>query len=142
MNSRVEEVVVQISRESARERARGFFLFRCLIPLFLFFLEIFISPTFSLKDLVLGFSVFLSLFLLWGSSELGTNGDERWVWFWFRRTHAAAAAAAALMRGTRGGVDIEARATRRSIERTPIYVFLFFKKGVARTKGRRCVQRV
>jgi cell division protein FtsW (lipid II flippase) len=85
VNSRVEEVVVQISRESARERERGFFLFRCLIPLFLFFLEIFISPTFSLKDLVLGFSVFLSLFLLllWGSSELGTNGGERWVWFGF-----------------------------------------------------------
>ena len=42
---------------------------------------------------------------------------------WFRRTHAAAAAAA-LMRGTRGGVDIEARDS--AVERHPdLSLFVF-----------------
>ena len=75
MNSRVEEVV-QISRARSRERERerGFFLFRFLIPLSLF--EIFYFPDLKKKDLVLGFSVFLSLFLssFWGVRRWDTNG--------------------------------------------------------------------
>ena len=75
MNSRVEEVV-QISRARASERAsERFFLFRFLIPLSLF--EIFYFPDLKKKkDLVLGFSVFLSLFLssFWGVRRWDTNG--------------------------------------------------------------------
>ena len=91
----------------------------------------FISPTLKKKDLVLGFSVFLSLFLLllWGSSELGTNGGERWVWFGFEgQTPPPLLVRYSSRRRHRGIRD-------SAFERTPVVVF-FFKKGVARTKVR------